>query len=236
MLKMKKPLLFLLIFCAFEASYATTHNDVGYCGWDFVTQRVNQAILSNYVGFAGDITIPSSLPTLVVAGYPTEFVTITQCGYEGNQVFNGNKNLYITSLVIPQCISSINSYAFANLPICTTATIQGTPSIANNAFYNDPKLTIVYGVAGDIGDSAFEKCPKLRKVELKEGVTRIGSRAFAGCKSLTSLELPRSVSYIAPDAFVGSGLSYVYLKRGNATFPNSKKYITTVKQEPYPKR
>ena len=232
---MKKFLLFLLIVCAFEVSYSGTHNNVGYCGWDFVTQSDNQAILSNYLGTGGDVTIPSSLPTLVVFGYPTEFVTITQCGYENNQVFRGNTNLYITSLVIPSCIEKINSYAFANLPICTTATFQGTTtSTANYAFYNDPNLTIVSGVAGDIGDSAFEKCPKLRKVELKEGVTRIGSRAFAGCKSLTTLELPRTVSYIAPDAFVGSGLRYVTVKRGNAPFPKSKKYRTSVKQEPYP--
>jgi hypothetical protein len=233
---MKKFLLFLLIVCAFEVSYSGSHSNVGDCGWDFVTERVDQAILSNYLQNGGNVVIPSSLPTLVVFGYPAEFVTITQCGYEGKQVFNGNTNLYIMSLVIPQCILSINSYAFANLPICTTATFQGKTSIANYAFYNDPKLTIVGGVAGDIGNSAFEKCPKLRKIELKEGVTRIGSRAFAGCKSLTSIELPRTVSYIAPDAFVGSGLRYVTVKRGNSPFPKSKKYSTSVKQEPYPKR
>lgn len=56
---------------------------------------------------------------------------------------------------------------------------------------------------------------KIRKVEIKEGVTNIGDRAFLDCLYLTSITIPNSVASIGFEAFYNcSNLTSV-------TIPNS---------------
>lgn len=52
-----------------------------------------------------------------------------------------------------------------------------------------------------IGESAFEYCSSLTKIELPEGIEQIGARAFYGCSHLEGITLPNSVTDIGVDAF-----------------------------------
>ena len=137
--------------------------------------------------------------------------TVTQLGNGATIIYDCN---CFYSVSTPSTIQSINSYAFSSLQNLTSVVINGSPCIEPNAFYNCPNLTDVPSVCGDIEDSAFEGCVKLRNVGLKDGVTKIGKRAFANCKNLKSLTIPRTVISIAPDAFDGSGLKQVIVHRG----------------------
>ena len=61
----------------------------------------------------------------------------------------------------------------------------------------------------------FSQRDNIKKVIIKDEVTRIGNFAFEGCSGLTSLTIPNSVTSIGYDAFFGcSGLTSV-------TIPNS---------------
>ncbi len=52
-----------------------------------------------------------------------------------------------------------------------------------------------------IGESAFEKCTKLKSITLPQGITSIGNSAFANCSNLTSITIPQSVTSIGSSAF-----------------------------------
>jgi len=74
------------------------------------------------------------------------------------------------------------------------------------------KVELPEGIAY-IGEYAFEDCRALTKVELPEGVESIGYKAFYGCSSLTELEFPESLSMIFEGAFFGcSSLGKVTFK------------------------
>ena len=95
------------------------------------------------------------------------------------RAFYNNDN--ITSVVIPDSVTSIGDDAFYS---CSSLT---SVSIGN-------------GVTS-IGDVAFYGCSSLTSVSIGNSVTSIGNMAFSGCSSLTSVAIPDSVRSIGDDAF-----------------------------------
>ena len=115
-----------------------------------------------------------------------------------------NKN--ITSIVIPDSVTSIGDSAFYYCSSLTSVVIpDSVTSIGNYAFYNCYSLTSV--VIGDsvtsIGDWAFQYCTSLTSVVIPDSVTSIGNFAFYNCSSLTSVVIPDSVTSIGGYAFSG---------------------------------
>ncbi|HBI93980.1 MAG TPA: hypothetical protein DDY58_17015, partial [Terrisporobacter glycolicus] len=85
------------------------------------------------------------------------------------------------SIIIPDSITSIRDYTFAN---CSSL---NSIAIPNN-------LT-------SIGDSAFYGCSSLDSIIIPDSLTSIGYRAFYLCSNLTSIIIPDSVTYIGELAF-----------------------------------
>ena len=207
-------------------------NGLWYC--EYYSSGNQCYIVGNVSGSIPSTATILYIPSSVINNEDFTTRTVTQLG-NGSTIIYDQPSFF--SLSTPSTIQSINSYAFANLQNLTTVVINGSPCIEPNAFFNDPNLIDVPSVCGDIEDSAFEGCTKLRNVGLKDGVTKIGKRAFANCKNLKSLTIPRTVVSIAPDAFVGSGIKYVVMQRGGAPINSFPKGVyVTVKQLPYPKK
>ena len=130
----------------------------------------DQAMISQYVGPGGDVVIPDTLD-----GYP---------------------------------VGSVSSSAFYNQSGVTSVVIpEGVTSIGVSAFYGCDGLTsvVIPGSVASIGVSAFCGCGSLTGVTLPEGVVSIGVNAFSKCGSLTSVTLPASVTSIGASAFSGCG-------------------------------
>ncbi len=134
----------------------------------------------------------------------------------GNSAFSGCSGL--TSVTIPNSVTSIGSGAFYGCSSLTSVTIPNSvTSIGSSAFYGCSSLTSVTipNSVTSIGSYAFCNCSGLTSVTIPNSVTSIGIYAFYNCSGLTSVTIPNSVTSIEACTFRDcSSLSSV-------TIPNS---------------
>lgn len=112
--------------------------------------------------------------------------------------------LDIKTFLIPQGMTSIKGYAFAECESLTNITIPNSVQrIGGGAFWRCTSLTSVTIPDGvtSIDHSAFSGCASLKSVMIPDGVIGIGMQAFEKCESLTSITLPVNVATIGDGAF-----------------------------------
>ena len=110
----------------------------------------------------------------------------------------------LTSITIPSKVTTINNYLFQNCSNLTTINLpSGVTSIGNYAFYGCkalPSVNLPSGITS-IGANAFYSCEKLQSITLPNNLTTIGNYAFGYCKGLTSITIPSGVTSIGSCAF-----------------------------------
>jgi hypothetical protein len=114
---------------------------------------------------------------------------------------NGSR---ITSVTIPNSVTSISNSAFCGCRGLTSITIPNSvTSIGNSAFDSCSGLMTVFipNSVTSIGSRAFYGCSGLTSVNIGNAVTSIGNYAFDGCSGLTSVSIPNSVTSIGNCAF-----------------------------------
>ena len=125
----------------------------------------------------------------------------------------------LTSITIPESVTSIGAHAFQGCSGLTSITIpESVTSIGDGAFAGCSSLTSVTIPEGvtSIGEHTFNGCRGLTSVTIPEGVTSIGDYAFYNCSGLTSITIPEGVTSIGYAAFAGCSNSLESL-----TIPNS---------------
>lgn len=164
--------------------------------------------------------IPRSLCSVTVTGGNIHYGAFLNCSM-------------LTSIAIPDDVTSIGDYAFRECSSLTSINIpDGVTYIGNYAFcYCTSLIGVTFGENSKlttIGDGAFGGCASLTSVPIPTRVTSIGlyafkdcssltsvtfgencqletigDYAFDGCDSLTSITIPNSVTNIGQDAFKG---------------------------------
>ena len=134
--------------------------------FDFAFTPDNTAVIvTHYKGTAADVTIPSC--------------------YKGKPVMAINNaafpNSAVTSVTIPDSVTSIPDAAFVNCSQLTNI------SIPNSVTY--------------IGFSAFSSCTSLKSITLPSSLSFISGALFLGCSQLTTIHIPVSVTSIGNNAF-----------------------------------
>lgn len=115
-------------------------------------------------------------------------------------------NLDITSINIPNNITSIGEWAFSNCSSLTSITIPNSVTeIGGDAFYNCIRLTSINIPDGvrSIEEYAFAGCNKLTSITIPNSVESINDFAFEDCTGLTSITIPNSVTSIRSSTFLG---------------------------------
>ena len=137
---------------------------------------------------------------------PTTYNGLPVVSVEASAFLN---NTAITSVVLPDSITSIGEKAFNGCESLTSVTFgknSQLSSIGPGAFnycYSLESITIPESVT-NIGSEAFNYCCGLRSVTFGENsqLTSIGDYAFLGCYSIESITIPASVTSIGEWAFV----------------------------------
>ena len=151
--------------------------------YKFIPERPNEVAVSyhnyetgryggNFTNYSGYITVPSSV-TYNSVTYKVTAVTdhaFCECA--------------VTSVSLPNTITSIGSSAFAD---CTSLITVNLPSNLKT-----------------IGSGAFNGCINFYTIYIPNGVTSIGASAFNDCKNLSSITIPNTVESIGGYAFQGT--------------------------------
>ena len=125
------------------------------------------------------------------------------------------------TIEIPETVTSIGSYAFANTPICGSLIIPNSVTeIKEGAFENCRNLNSLKLPSNlkRIESLVFKSCGFSGSLTIPNSVTEIGHHTFYGCNNFTKeLILSENLGKIGSYAFAGcSGFS-----KGNLTIPNS---------------
>ena len=130
--------------------------------------------------YEGDIAIPSTVQNEDIT------YSVTTIGEEA--FYAG----YITSVTIPNSVTSIGSKAFSSCIDLTSVAIgDGVKKIGSSAFEDCSSLTsvIIPESVTSIGSYAFYRCSSLTSVTIHGRVTEISFNVFSGCSSLTSVTI-----------------------------------------------
>ena len=165
--------------------------------WTYIIENGGATITASTA--TGAVTIPSVLGGYAVKKvgnwYPPIFVGVIQ----------GDPNTSVTSVTIPNSVTTIGEYAFNYCTSLASVTIPNSvTSIEVGAFDGCTSLTsinIPNNVIG-IANIAFRNCTGLQSVTLPTSLTTIENNAFEGCTSLTSIIIPNGVGTIGNNAFL----------------------------------
>ena len=156
-------------------------------------------------------------------GYPDYYSTFPSGALEipGNVTINGTTYSVVsidgsafyycsslTSVTIPNTVTTIGSFAFSHCSNLTEITIPNSViSIGMGAFRNCSSLTSITIPDGvvSVADYVFEHCSSLSSIIIPNSVTSVGSQAFIGCNSLTAISIPSGVTSIGSHAFCDCG-------------------------------
>lgn len=171
--------------------------------FDFILNNT-AVIVTRYKGTAADVTIPSCYK-----GKPVTAIN--------NAVF---PNSAVTSVTIPDSITSIPDAAFANCSKLTNISIPNSvTSIGYSAFSDCTSLKSITlpSSLSTISRALFSGCSQLTTIHIPDSVPSIQSYAFYHCRNLETIRIPVSVTLIETDAFAGCPSSMTVTYSGSKT-------------------
>ena len=168
-----------------------------------------------YYEYSGNVVIPEEV------NYMNRIRKVTSIGESAFW------HCSITSVTIPNSVTSIGRYAFEWCSRLTSVTIgNSVTSIGDHAFYNCNRMTSVSigNSVTSIGNDAFLKCKGLTSVTIPNSVTSIGDYAF-DCENLATvvslIENPLTITWYTSNPVAG----HIAIAFSQNTFMNGTLYV-----------
>nr|WP_319372975.1 leucine-rich repeat protein [uncultured Methanobacterium sp.] len=166
------------------------------------TSNGSSITITGYVGSGGRVVIPSTIDGLPVVKIDA-------------WVFSSINS--ITSITIPNSVTTIGPYAFSSCNGLTSIVIPD--SVTDLSYFvfsycsNLKNATLGEGLFA-VGSSTFKQCTSLESIIFGSHVTEINMESFLGCSALTSIIIPDTITWIDAYAFHQcSGLTSVTLSK-----------------------
>ena len=169
-------------------------------------QDEDVATITKYYGSVAAIIVPDTID-----GYPVVAI--------GDEAFRGNK--YLTAILIPDCITSIGDYAFADtnldsLVLPAELNRLGRCILSGNKMVTEITIPKTLSSTGSSfsnlieGDGPFAES-NVQKATIEAGMTVVPEHLFHKNSTLTSVEIPDTVTEISRYAFAQTGLENIEL-------------------------
>ena len=166
--------------------------------------------------YEGDIVIPSTV------NWNGNTYTVVQIGDYAFDLYLMNDTLKVTSVTVPNTITSIKEGAFHSCSALTSIEIPSSVTfIGDYAFEGCSGLTsfVIPNSVTAINRGTFSSCRGLTSIEIPHSITEIGWNAFSWCVALTSIDVPNSVISIGKGVFTGcTSLASMSVESGNTVY------------------
>ncbi|MDH7913068.1 leucine-rich repeat domain-containing protein [Winogradskyella sp. SYSU M77433] len=220
----KKQVLIFMTLCISTIGLSQTVGDTfvdNFITYEVTSISPNTVSVTNYDN--NNAGTDADIPATVTNSSLTYSVTsISDLAFE----FNGPTALRLTSVIIPNSITSIGNNAFSAQNLSNVTIPSSVVSIGNSAFVNNDltSITLEMGLVS-IGDNAFQG-NQIVDVVIPNSVTSIGQFAFSG-NQLTSVTLSNSLTTIEWGTFSSNQLQSVVIPNsvtsiGNSVFNNNQ--------------
>ena len=176
-------------------------------GFVFISTATNNYII-DYVGKETSLVLPNN--------YKGKAYEISPNAFWGKG---------LTSITIPQCISSIGTSAFNGCRSLTSVNYLGTVEQWCNISFGSSSANPIY-----YARSLYINNELVTSLVIPNTVTEIKDYAFYGCTSLTSVTIPSSVTGVGSSAFYGC-TSLKYNEYNNAYYlgNDTEPYLVLIK-------
>ena len=162
----------------------------------------------NYAGDWSNLTIQSGNPAVQDAAnaplFDFDFTPDNTAAIVTNYKYNGAAaDVTIPSRYKGKPVTTIGHAAFFNSAVTSVTIPDSVTSISDSAFINCPQLTNISipNSVTYIGFSAFNSCTSLKSITLPSSLSTIQSYAFCNCGNLETIRIPVSVTSIGNCAF-----------------------------------
>lgn len=170
------------------------------CPYTYTVLDNNTIKITKYIGDSSEVIIPSTID-----GYNVSVI--------GDSAFR--ENTTVTSVVIPEGVTKIESWAFYSCTSMAKVTLPSTiTSVGSNAFHTCSALKICNftgttddwcGITFDSyysnpladGQYFYINDKLVSEIRIKDGTTEIKEYTFVGCRSISKITIPNSVKSIS---------------------------------------